>query len=118
MAGKGRRIAIVGSRGWADVEAIREFIDSLHASTVVISGGARGVDIMAIELAYGRGLKTEVYRADWDAYGPSAGYIRNKVLVEKCDEVVAFWDGKSKGTKHTIDIARAAGKKVTVNTCG
>ena len=45
-----------------------------------------------------------------DKYGKRAGFIRNCEMVDCCDGVVVFWDGKSKGTKHTIDYASKRGK--------
>lgn len=44
--------------------------------------------------------------ADWDKHGKSAGYKRNEEMARNADALIAFWDGKSKGTKHMIDIAR------------
>ncbi len=46
-----------------------------------------------------------IFIAEWDKYGKSAGYIRNRLIVQESDMIVAFWDGKSKGTKHSIDQA-------------
>ena len=43
---------------------------------------------------------------DWDKYGKSAGYIRNTEMAEAGDILVAFWDGKSKGTEHMINIMK------------
>ena len=47
-------------------------------------------------------------------YGRSAGFKRNALIVAESDEVVAFWDMKSKGTKSTIDLATKAGKPVRI----
>jgi hypothetical protein len=76
----------------------------------VVSGGARGVDSWAVDFARARGLHFEEYPADWDRYGKSAGYHRNRDLVDKADFVVAFWDGVSRGTFHTIQLALQAEK--------
>jgi hypothetical protein len=56
-----------------------------------------------------RGLCTEVYPADWNQFGKSAGYIRNRAIIEAVDGVVAFWDGQSRGTAHAIQLARKRG---------
>jgi len=102
------RIAIVGSRDWKDRDAIRDYIQSLPKDTIVVSGGARGVDLTAEVAAKELGLETKIFLADWDNQGKSAGILRNSLIVSYADEVVAFWDGKSKGTKDTIDKALAA----------
>ncbi len=108
------RIAIVGSRDFPDLDLVRDFVDSLPPGTVVISGAARGVDTVAATAALVRGLLVEEYPADWKAHGRAAGYLRNRTLVVMADRVVAFHDGSSRGTQHTMDIAKEMGKPVTV----
>lgn len=110
-----RRIAIVGSREYGDMKAVRAFVRSIPKGSTVVSGGARGVDTVAAEEAVLRGLTVSTHSALWGKHGKSAGFLRNKQIVEEADEVVAFWDGKSRGTKHTIDLARKAGKPVKIN---
>lgn len=109
-----RRIAIVGSRDYPDMGQVRDFVLSLSPDTVVVSGGARGVDTVAERAANEIGLETVIFHADWDTYGKSAGYIRNKELVRYADEVVAFWDGQSKGTRHTVTLAEHVGKPLII----
>lgn len=96
------KIAIVGSRDFARLDLVTAYIEALPMDTVVVSGGARGVDSVAVEAAERRGLVTVTYPADWDAYGKGAGFIRNQLIVDQADKVVAFWDGKSKGTRDTM----------------
>ena len=79
-----------------------------------VSGGARGVDKFAERLARARGMDVRVIQPDWDTHGKRAGYLRNREIVEACQWVVAFWDGESKGTKHTIDLALKAKLHLTV----
>lgn len=92
------RIAIVGSRTYPDERAVREFVRSLPEGTIIVSGGAAGVDTWAAKAARKRGLKVVEHRADWEALGDVAGPIRNTAIVEDSDEIVAFWDGVSTGT--------------------
>ncbi len=99
------KLAIVGSRDFPDMELVRAFVIQLKPDTTVVSGGARGVDMHAVWQADEQGLATEVFRADWDRHGKSAGFLRNQHIVEAADGLVAFWDGTSKGTKHSIDLA-------------
>lgn len=108
------KIAIVGSRDYPNMEKVIEYVKGLDKDTVVVSGGARGVDTTAVLAAKNFGLKFEEYPADWGKYGLRAGYIRNTTIVEESDKVVAFWDGHSKGTKDTIDKAKEVGKLVAV----
>lgn len=111
------RIAIVGSREYRNLRAVIEYVNQLPPDTVIISGGARGVDITAERAAKERGLRTEIYKPKWTrngVYNPLVGFERNEWIVEYADKVVAFWNNTSRGTQYTISIARLAGKPVEV----
>lgn len=111
-----KRIAIVGSRGWGNKQAVIDLVRALPLGTVVVTGGARGVDSIAEEEALKCGLVVAVCRASFEQWGRAAGPVRNKIIVDLADEVFAFWDGKSPGTKNTIHHANQAGKKITICT--
>lgn len=83
---------------------------------VIISGGARGADAMAMRYANHRGFELIVMPADWDTHGKSAGYKRNAQMAEAATHLIAFWDGVSRGTKHMIDIAHSMKIKVHVSS--
>ena len=100
------RVAIVGSRDYGRLDQVRTYIDLLPEFTVILSGGARGVDQCAAEAARERGLEVQEYLPDWKSLGRKAGVARNALVVDQADLVVAFWDGKSRGTKNAIDLAR------------
>ena len=109
-------IAIVGSRDGLVWSAVKKAIGVLVSRPdvgLVVSGGARGVDSLAEAMALAAGKKTHSIRPDWNL-GRSAGFQRNVKIVEMADEVHAFWNGKSKGTAHTINIAKRMKKPVTV----
>lgn len=108
------RVAVVGSRDFGDWNAVRAFIRTLPAGTTVVSGAARGVDSVAAECARACKLAVLEFPADWVEYGRSAGFRRNQQIVDAADRVVAFWDGQSKGTAHTIELAKKAGKPVEI----
>lgn len=112
----GERVAIVGSRDWPDPERVRAYVRSLPPGTVVVSGGAKGVDTWAVDEACLCGLECHGCPAEWEAHGRAAGPIRNSVIVANCDRVVAFWYGDSRGTADTVRKARRAGKPVEVVT--
>ena len=77
-----------------------------HEDVVIISGGARGADKLAIQYANLRGLKCEIYYANWKQYGKRAGYLRNEKMAHVGHACVAFWDGKSRGTEMMIKLAK------------
>lgn len=102
VAPKAQRVLICGSREYANLDEVKSFVAKLPPGTTVISGGARGVDRTAAEAARAYGLHVIVMHADWQRYGAKAGPIRNRQMLDACDRVVAFWDGKSPGTRDTI----------------
>jgi hypothetical protein len=110
----GENVAIVGSRNWPDHEMVRDYINSLDDDDIVVSGGARGVDQWAQIYAEKRGLATLIFPADWKTHGRKAGLLRNRDIVNACDRLVAFWFEESRGTRHSIELARGAGKPTLV----
>lgn len=107
-------IGIVGSRDFPWSEVVVAFVGSLPDDTLVVSGGAPGVDTIAEQAARQRGLDVIVFPADWKGLGRKAGPIRNGQIVAAADHVVAFWDGASRGTLDTVAQALRAGKPVVV----
>jgi hypothetical protein len=108
------RIGIVGSRGFPDLQAVRRYVATLPPDTVIVTGGAQGVDMVAESEARLRSLSVVVIPAQWDRYGNKAGPLRNTELVRAIDRLVAFWDGESTGTRHAIAVAEQAKVPVVV----
>ena len=101
------RIVISGSRHFTNEQWIEGVLCGyLAVGDLVITGGCRGVDKIAHDFAGRVFCNTEVMEADWDKHGRSAGPIRNAEMVKDADMLIAFWDGKSRGTKSAIDEAR------------
>ena len=114
------KVLVCGTRQWANKELIRQtFIEQLppHYNTL-IHGAARGADTLASEVAREGTQFSAImaFPAKWKKYGKRAGYIRNAEMlgIGKPELVIAFWDGKSPGTKMMIELARAAKVKVVV----
>jgi hypothetical protein len=111
------KLAIVGSRDINNFNTIEEKIKSnynIGNIQVIISGGAKGVDQLAEIFAQKYNKELKIFYPDWNIYGAKAAFIRNTLICENSDQIVAFWDGKSKGTKMTIDIANRLGKLIKV----
>jgi len=109
------KYAIIGSRTCTSRKFVFPVLDKiLCAGDIIVSGGAKGADSLAEEYAQQKEFTVVVYKAMWDLYGKSAGFKRNVQIIDDSDEVIAFWDGKSKGTKHSINLAKAAKKPVHV----
>ena len=88
------------------------------AAQYYVCGKAKGADTLGEKFALKYGINIKYFPADWNKYGKSAGYKRNVEMAEYAKEdngiLVAFWDRKSKGTKHMIETAKHAGLKVFV----
>ena len=132
------KLIIAGSRTFNDYEYLREmaigvindYIDETEAFSgkrigedgegpidkfiTIISGTARGADQLGEKFAIEEGLGLEQYPAKWDIYGKSAGFRRNEQMAKIGTHLLAFWDGKSRGTKHMIDLAQYHGLKINV----
>jgi len=112
------RIAIVGGRDFTDYDILHQFFmdyfgpSAIHYSTI-ISGGERGADSLAKRLATECESEYIEYPANGTKYGKRDGFLRNKQIVDDAEVVVAFWNGKSRETQHTIRLAKEA-KKITI----
>lgn len=78
----------------------------------LVSGMAKGADMLAYNYAITNNIHIAKFPANWDKYGNSAGYIRNAEMASFANGLIAFWNGKSPGTKHMIEIMRELGKFV------
>jgi CRISPR/Cas system CSM-associated protein Csm4 (group 5 of RAMP superfamily) len=110
-------ILIAGGRDFDDYALLKSFIKDIikeidYDTITIISGMARGADMLGVRFAEENNYQLKKFPAQWNKYGKMAGFIRNKqmlnYLVNEKDEciVIAFWDGKSKGTGHTIETAK------------
>ena len=83
-------------------------------SIVIVSGGCAGADVLGERYAKENGYSIDRYPAEWQKYGRKAGIMRNAVMADNADALIAYWDGISRGTKNMIDEARKKGLAVRV----
>lgn len=107
------KVAVIGSRSMHHVELAAYLTDAEE----IVSGGAVGVDTCAAAYAKENGLKLTVFLPEYTRYGRAAPIVRNKQIVDYADRIVAFWDGKSKGTMSVIAYAGKKGKACEVILC-
>lgn len=105
------KLAIIGSRG-LHIEDLEKYIP--EDVDEIVSGGARGVDRDAEGYAKKMGIKLTVFLPQYSLYRGGAPHVRNKQIVDYADEVLAFWDGCSRGTNGVIAYCLKIGKKVSV----
>ena len=127
------RVIIAGGRDFNDFKLLESNINKIfkqlsdeklisiyvnESNIEIICGKARGADTLGEQFAKEYKLSIKYFPADWNTYGKSAGYRRNAEMANYAKEdngvLIAFWDGKSKGTKHMIDIAKNSGIRVFV----
>jgi len=105
------RVAVVGSRSLQ----IQDWENYLPPNTnEIISGGARGIDQSIGAYARSHGIALKEFLPEYGKYGRRAPLLRNISIIENADLVLAFWDGKSRGTKFVIDICKAQGVPLRV----
>ena len=107
------KVAVVGSRSIFATDISMYISDGDE----IVSGGAVGVDSCAAEYAKKNGLKLTVFLPQYERYGRAAPMVRNKTIVAYADKIVAFWDGKSKGTLSVIKYAEKMGKPCEIIIC-
>ena len=106
------KVAVIGSRGlWVD--RLEDYLP--EGVTEIVSGGARGVDTCAKNYALHHGLKLTEFLPEYGKYGRGAPLRRNITIIEYADLVLAFWDGRSRGTKYVIDNCKKRNIPVVVH---
>ncbi len=105
------KIAIIGSRNLTDVD-ISKYVP--EGVTEIVSGGAKGIDTLAEKYADENGIPKTIIKPEYARYRRGAPLKRNEKIVERADIIIAFWNGKSKGTKFTIDYAKKLNKEVKI----
>lgn len=105
------KVAIIGSRNLT----VTDLENYLPVDvTEIVSGGARGIDTCARNYAIRNGIKITEFLPQYDKYGHGAPLKRNLQIIDDSDMVIAFWDGKSRGTRYVIENCKKRNKKVTV----
>lgn len=115
------KVIIAGTRDFNDYDFLKKNVDYFlqginpnNEEIEIVSGNARGADKLGERYAKEHNLPVKLFPANWDKYGKRAGYLRNQEMANYSDVLIAFWDEKSKGTKHMIDIAKKQGLTVIV----
>ena len=97
------KVAVIGSRG-IKLDNLGDYLP--EDLTEIVSGGAKGVDTTAREYATEHGIKLTEFLPEYNRYKRGAPLKRNIQIAEYADKVLAFWDGKSRGTKFVIDYCK------------
>jgi hypothetical protein len=109
--GGNMKIAIIGSRDFDDYDLLAKTLSD-YSIDLVVSGGAKGADALAERYALLHNIETLIFKPEYKLYNRGAPLKRNLQIIDASDFVIAFWDGKSRGTKHAIDYASSQNKQV------
>lgn len=105
------KVAVIGSRNIM-IDNIGDFLPD--GTTELVSGGAAGVDTCAKKYAVEHGIRLTEFLPDYKRYKRGAPLKRNMQIIEYADTVIAFWDGRSRGTEHVINECKRSGKGISV----
>ena len=113
------KVIIAGGRNFADYQLLcikcNNILKNKSPNKIeIVSGNAKGADLLGEKYAKDNSLSKKVFKANWDKHGKSAGFRRNEEMAKYADAPIAFWDGSSKGTAHMIKIAKENGLLVRV----
>lgn len=112
------RTIVAGSRSINQYSIVASAIaDAPWSISVLISGGAKGIDELGEAYAYLHKIPLEIYNAEWrtkNGYDPGAGIKRNKLMATKAEALIAIWDGISPGTANMIENAKKHKLKIFV----
>ena len=124
------KLIVAGGRGFNDEPLMRKELNRIckDISVEIVSGMAKGADLLAYNLAKSNNIPVKEFHANWQdmsepcvtghnsygTYNKLAGHKRNHQMGDYADILIAFWDGKSAGTKEMIEYMTTLNKPVHV----
>ena len=108
------KLLVAGSRDYYDYDEFSDIMNFIHEKyniTEIVSGGARGADTLAECWAKQNNIPIKIFKASWDTYGKSAGFIRNANMHDYLSQFedrmcICFWDGQSHGTAQNFNLCK------------
>lgn len=112
------KLVVARCRDYNDYDRTKKILDQFYNKfkndLIILSGGAKGTDSLGERYAKENNLQLQVFPANWTRYGKKAGPIRNEQMAKACNAVLTFWDGKSKGTRSMLKLAKKYNKKIYI----
>ena len=103
------KVIIAGGRDFENYDLLKQTCNNLlrnQKDIEIVCGMANGADKLGLQYAKEMNYRIVKFPANWNKYGKSAGYKRNLQMGEYADALICFWDGKSKGSRLMINIAK------------
>jgi len=102
-------VAVVGSRSCSDYALVERTLDAAGPVGKILTGGHKGADSLVRTYADKHGIPLTVINPPYRSHGDEATMERDKLLLAQADRLIAFWDGRSRGTNYTTHLARRLG---------
>ena len=103
------KVAVVGTRTRRGI-SVEKLIQFLPKNcSMILSGGAQGVDAAAQRAAKALNLPFRAYLPDYGRFGARAPLARNETIAQNCNYLLAFWDFQSHGTRHILSLCISEG---------
>jgi hypothetical protein len=96
---------VAGGRDFNNYPIVASILDKYQIS-MILSGAANGADSCGETYGKRKDIPVWQFPANWDLYHNKAGFIRNKKMAKEAQRLIAFWDGKSPGTKSMLFLAK------------
>ena len=104
------RLIVAGTRTFRDYILLRDKLDLFLSHSkdriTIFSGNAPGADALGEQYAKQNNYNLKIFKANWKTLGKRAGFVRNEEMAKEATHCVVFWDGKSKGSEHMINLAK------------
>lgn len=122
------KVIVAGGRDFNDYRLLKHHLDMMRRAILandvaddmeVVCGKAKGADSLGERWAKQNHVGVAEFPANWNrqpdgSYDRAAGHKRNRKMGDYADTLIAFWDGKSSGTKGMIDYAKEKGLNVFI----
>ncbi len=108
------KLAVIGTKKFTDLNFLSLILNQIPNIDMIISGGAAGTDTLAEKYAVQNKIEFLKFPPNYKKYGDKAKHVRDKLIIEEYDELIAFWDGECEGTKYTLDYAEQLGEKIKI----
>lgn len=115
------KIIVAGGRDFDDYEKLCSALAQvvcMSPELEIVHGGAKGADSLAGHWCWRQHVGYRIFLPDWDKHGKRAGPLRNAEMARYAEMLIAFWDGKSRGTHDMIRRALSEGLEVHVYRYG
>lgn len=111
-------VAIIGARTFTDYQLLQTEVEKqcslwnfkMEDIKQIVGGHCIGADLLGEKFAQDHGIKTLVFEPDWKRHGKSAGFKRNRDIIDAASHVIAFPSKNGGGTQHSIKLAHESNK--------